>query len=245
MKSYKYFDKFLSHILYNYEGCYSNNPNDPGAETILGIASKYHPKTFNNIMKIFENHNIPKEKIDDVCKKFLNYLYFGNYLVSDYKIFVDLYFEVSKFYFNEYYSVFDKYLAPPRNSNIQNESEVMGIILFLFDSAINCGIKNSVKFLQNAMRESFNVGITVDGVLGPQTASIFMDNVYCDEKDENIYEKKLNAFILLSNVCAERKLYYKEIVNKNSKLEVFYKGWLNRVNRLFKHIVDEYFLRGV
>lgn len=86
----------------------------------------------------------------------------------------------------------------------------------LFDFYVNAG-GNAVKTLQRTIN-SLNDGgaqIAVDGGMGPNTLKA-MNALNTDE----LYMAYKNA----------RKQYYIDLADRNPKLKVFLKGWLNRVN---------------
>lgn len=83
--------------------------------------------------------------------------------------------------------------------------------LVQFDTAVNMGVGRAVRFLQTS------VGTTVDGGFGPGTQKAV------DAADP---AKVVVAY------CNERERYYRALCEKNSKLAVFLKGWLNRLNSL-------------
>lgn len=85
----------------------------------------------------------------------------------------------------------------------------------LFDMAVNAGIKTSIKLLQNAICDVFDIKIDVDGLLGKISLS-YINNV--DKMEE--LEK---AFI------QKRISYYESIVKTHPKNLKFLKGWLNRI----------------
>lgn len=77
--------------------------------------------------------------------------------------------------------------------------------LIHFDTAVNFGVKKSIKILQTAI-----TGIQVDGVFGQQT---FQNAHRCT----------------LAQYTAQRCLEYGKIVAKNPSQRVFLVGWMNRV----------------
>lgn len=79
--------------------------------------------------------------------------------------------------------------------------------LHLFDHGVNAGTRTAVKLLQKVL------GIEDDGSLGPTTTRIA--NRYIGD----LVEKYKTA----------RQNYYLLLIDKNPKLEVFKKGWLNRI----------------
>lgn len=61
------FDKAFEHLIIN-EGGFSDDPLDKGGKTIYGIASKFHPETFNLVYSLHKDGK--KELALDVAKKF-------------------------------------------------------------------------------------------------------------------------------------------------------------------------------
>jgi len=103
-----------------------------------------------------------------------------------------------------YYNYFWK---PMNLEGIDNEL----LKLHLFDMGINAGTKTAVKILQKML------GITIDGVIGPQTIAAI--NAY----GERIVADYANA----------RKVYYSDVVKKNPKLVKYRKGWWRRVDSTY------------
>lgn len=79
--------------------------------------------------------------------------------------------------------------------------------LHVFDHGVNAGTKTAVKLLQRVL------GLLDDGILGPNTTRVA--NRYLGD----LIEKYKEA----------RKEYYHKIIERNPKLQVFEKGWLNRI----------------
>lgn len=166
----------LMPIVFHYEGIYSNNPNDPGGETFLGISRHYFPNwTGWKILDKINKSQIYNWKINDIPKELMN--------------------EVYKFYYENFYLKLhlDKLPKIIRKS--------------VFDSSINIGKRNTIRFLQRV------VGVTDDGIIGPITL-----------KALNSIDPKL----LLANFKLERIKYYTKICYKNRNLEKFLLGWINR-----------------
>lgn len=84
------------------------------------------------------------------------------------------------------------------------------LCLHLFDHGVNAGTKTAIKLLQNL------VGVRDDGNIGSMTLAAI--NIY--SKDNNI----------VSDYALARHKYYDRIIQKNPKLEIFRKGWYNRIN---------------
>jgi len=83
----------------------------------------------------------------------------------------------------------------------------------LFDSSVNCGVKNGSKFLQRTINSLSDEKIIVDGRIGPNTMS--------------------TAKIVKGNIVTvfnEHRLhYYNLIAKRNPKLKVFLNGWNKRL----------------
>ena len=90
-----------------------------------------------------------------------------------------------------------------------------GIAFVLYDTIVNVGISQGVKFLQRVL------GCRDDGIIGKNT--VFIANSCC-------IEKTINAFIEL------RENFYKALVEKKPNQKVFLKGWLNRTTDLKKEV---------
>jgi lysozyme family protein len=99
-----------------------------------------------------------------------------------------------------YYSI---YWNPMDLDDIENEE----LILQVFDFGVNAGIRTSIKLLQRI------IGVDDDGYVG----KITLTRIKSYEGD------------LLAKFTARRKIFYMNLVAKKPELEVFLKGWLNRV----------------
>jgi lysozyme family protein len=102
------------------------------------------------------------------------------------------------------------YWLPPRCDLLQR-----GLDLVQFDTAVNMGPKRAVEFLQKA------VGCGVDGDFGPATEKAAST---CD----------LGTAIIA--YCDAREGYYRRLAQKNPRLQVFLRGWMNRLNALRKEV---------
>lgn len=180
-----------------FEGGYSNDPDDPGAETVFGISRKYHPDWIGwDVIDSIED----KSSID------LSYLKSNN----------DLFYVVSKFYFEDFYrsSKADKIeeLSPELACNV-------------FDFAVNAGVKTSDKTLQSAINlaikmygvETDEDYLVVDGLPGSKTFTTLKSVIdICGEY------KVIEAF------KTERALYYTKLPQRNEHLCKYVYGWVKR-----------------
>jgi len=85
--------------------------------------------------------------------------------------------------------------------------------LVQFDTAVNMGVGRAVRFLQGA------ANCAVDGDFGSGTAKAVAE---CDHGE------------VVIRYCDAREAFYGRLIEKNPKLAVFKKGWLNRLNALRK-----------
>lgn len=93
--------------------------------------------------------------------------------------------------------------------------------LVVFDTAVNMGVARSTQFLRRVL-------LLKDGFK------------WTDEIPKKLKSVKgADFFWLIHNYCEERKLFYRKLVNRNPKLRVFLRGWLNRVEDLLKTVYKE------
>jgi lysozyme family protein len=102
------------------------------------------------------------------------------------------------------------YWLPPRCDRL-----VTPLDLVQFDTAVNMGVGRAVRFLQGA------AGCGVDGDFGPGTERAVAG---CD------------AGTLVADYCKRREAFYVGLAQKNPRLAVFLKGWMNRLNALRREI---------
>ena len=98
------------------------------------------------------------------------------------------------------------YWLPPRCDLLQSPLDMVQ-----FDTAVNMGVGRAVRFLQAC------VGCSVDGGFGPGTERAVAG---CD------------TTAVLAAYCQRREDFYRGLVQRDPKLAVFMKGWLNRLNAL-------------
>ncbi|HBR4542533.1 TPA: peptidoglycan-binding protein, partial [Klebsiella pneumoniae] len=86
-----------------------------------------------------------------------------------------------------------------------------GISLFVFDSAVQHGVKKSIQLLQDA------VGVSADGIIGPKTRAAVAS---------------ADAEWLLLRCFLRRSRYYAEIIKANSSQGKYLNGWFNRLDEI-------------
>lgn len=85
------------------------------------------------------------------------------------------------------------------------------VALAVFDFGVNCGTKRAIRSLQKA------VGVTQDGIIGPQTITAV---------------QKANPEDVFDAVNRERNNLYSRFIAANPEQSRFKNGWQNRVNAL-------------
>jgi lysozyme family protein len=83
--------------------------------------------------------------------------------------------------------------------------------LVQFDTAVNMGVQRAIRFLQAALE------CGVDGQFGPTTLTAASE---CDAGD------------VMALYCATRERFYRTLAETRPSMQVFLKGWLNRLNAL-------------
>ena len=112
---------------------------------------------------------------------------------------------------DEMHALYERgYWLPPRCNLLDTPLDQVQ-----FDTAVNMGVGRAVRFLQQA------VGAGVDGNFGPGTEKCVAN---CD------------TGTALVAYCNAREAYYRSLAQRNPKLAVFLKGWMNRLNSLRKHV---------
>lgn len=82
------------------------------------------------------------------------------------------------------------------------------LVLHLFDMGVNAGIKTAIKMIQRIVEAK------ADGIIGNETIGLIND--YPDDLTE-LYKQ-------------ERKKYYFSLARRKPELQVFLRGWLNRID---------------
>lgn len=91
-----------------------------------------------------------------------------------------------------------------------------------FDTSVHSGIRQSSKFVQRS------VGANDDGMIGPKTLATVEKAV-----------KTVGVPALLKDFLDQRRNFFKLIADRNPKLQVFMKGWMNRVASLENYVGAE------
>lgn len=146
-------DKAIKHVL-EWEGGYSNDPDDPGGETRWGISKRGHPA--------LDIKNLTVEQARAI-------------------------------YRNEYWR------------EVEGDKLPEPLAIMMMDSAVNCGISRSVKWLQKVLR------VQQDGNLGPVTLAAV---------------KTQTAIALAKEVADQRERHYRLL----RQWPRFGRGWMNRLN---------------
>ena len=157
-------------ILIQNEGLYSNDPDDNGGETFVGISKKFFPN-WKGWKRNIDLSKITRENLKDT----------------------EIYKDILDFYYKNFWE-------PLKLNSLPKE-----IRIYLFDMAVNMGLKTAIKILQRT------IGTKPDGIIGPVTISV-ANNFDC----------------LFPNLKLNRIKYYVDLTNKNKKYKKFLLGWINR-----------------
>lgn len=89
---------------------------------------------------------------------------------------------------------------------------------FIFDCAVNHGPRRAIKFVQNVCNQAgYPPALSVDGAMGPNT------------KRAAEWTHEQMGEIFLKALLEERRNFYRLIVQANPSQQVFFNGWMNRV----------------
>ena len=97
------------------------------------------------------------------------------------------------------------------------------IAFALFDTAINVGCVQAVKFLQRALNMHSGSHLRVDGIVGNETIA---------EIDDLIYNAGVPEVDIVKDFIGKREQFYKDLATKKPSQQSFLKGWLNRSESL-------------
>jgi len=100
------------------------------------------------------------------------------------------------------------------------------LALPLFDTAVNMGCRRAVTICQETVRD-LGVPVTVDGIMGPITREACLLVLKCRHRE------------IGDRFCMRRCWHYSGIVEANTKLSRFMRGWVNRTVALAEAIRKE------
>lgn len=178
------YEKALSVVL-EFEGGYVDDPDDLGGITCFGITRKNHP-------------NLEMWEVIDHLKKIGIH---PKYIAGRAKEYTQVINSIGEVYKKQYWDAC-------KCDKLPN-----GIDIYVFDGAVNHGVKQSSKFLQKAVKA------TPDGVIGNQTLSAV---------------KKENPATVKSKILSLRRAFYDDLIKRHPEQEKFRKGWYNRLDKLAK-----------
>ena len=101
------------------------------------------------------------------------------------------------------------------------------IDLLVFDGAVNCGVRQGVKFLQEALNvinkdeDKDKDQLVTDGIIGKKTLAA-------------VAEHSSSFRSLCDVVLWQRTLYYQSLVADKAAFRAFLRGWINRLARLWE-----------
>jgi lysozyme family protein len=144
----------------SHEGKYSNDPNDAGGETYLGISRIYHP-----YWKGWEIIDETKEIFSPNTKEFIKELFTR-----------DIYLKIEEFYK-------DKFWEPLHLSLINSKN----ISTKLFDMGVNLGIPRTAALVQtslNVMNYGLDYELKVDNMVGRITVNVINEMTKEEEGEQ-------------------------------------------------------------
>ncbi|RLG71871.1 MAG: hypothetical protein DRO11_03465 [Methanobacteriota archaeon] len=112
--------------------------------------------------------------------------------------------QAKEIYRKYYWAPFEELEVPP------------GVRAFLFDSAVNMGVRQAVRFLQRAVSIVTGTRLAVDGIAGPRTREAIGKVAWYDWG------------AVLWCMAALRATAYGRIVVRRPRLSRYLKGWLRR-----------------
>lgn len=188
----------------SHEGGYSNHPADRGGETYKGISRENYPNWAGWDIVHFHLLRNGRETLTQA-------------LETD----SELQFYVAEFYYDYFWRPlkldrFDQLVA--------NE---------LFDTAVNQGKFSAAKYLQTALNLLNNNGrhyanIKADGIIGPVTIQAYLEFMGTATKPGRSVVRNIHTLCKVLNGLQFEQ--YKKIAERSPNQEVFFYGWINRVN---------------
>lgn len=113
--------------------------------------------------------------------------------------------------FDEFKNISEEHAAMFAFANyylkLSPENLKSNVKLLAFDIAYNMGVGKSIQYIQEC------AGVTADGVIGPNT--------------------KNNMNKVTVDCLQNKRVAYYNALNKQTKFQKFYKGWMNRANDIY------------
>ena len=122
--------------------------------------------------------------------------------------------DVKEIYFTDAIEIYKKYWWDKYHYEAINS---LAVAAKIFDMAVNMGSKQAHKLTQRACQYCGHSEIEVDGILGAKTLAALNEISLHAREDDFRYE-----------LVDEQKWFYEHLVENDSRLNVFLKGWLNR-----------------
>ncbi len=201
-----HFEEALLKVM-EFEGVYSDNPNDAGGQTFCGISRNFWPD-WEHWLYVDDLRESGKLKYRMTMDDFLN----NKELESIYE-------DVQRFYHTHFWET------------IRGDRLYSPLCYEVFEAGINCGVMNSIKFLQrslNALNYNAKRGkvplendLVVDGIFGDKTKYTIWAIIHGNR------EQALNAICLWFNVF--QGMHYSKIFKNRPSQKVFAFGWTRRL----------------
>lgn len=187
----------------SHEGTYSNDPRDMGGETWKGISRKKNPKWGG------------WKLIDEIKANAGTKLEKAMQADEELEIMVKDFYQIAFF-----------------EPMLLGKIEEFAIASELFDTAINQGVVNAVKYLQESLNllndnQKHYADILVDGHMGSKTLGCY--NAYMQTANLPGRSTDRNTKTLLKALNGLQFERYVEICEQNKTQEAYFYGWLNRV----------------
>lgn len=186
-----------------HEGGYANNPADKGGETAFGISRRYNPAWHGWAIVDRIKEELRNERGEIVVSVL-------NRRLSANKAFMDAVKTLSR-----------RHYWQPAGCDEMHDEELATEV---YDAAFNCGVKNAIRFLQQALNElRFNWNnkerydyLSVDGIFGNRTLSAL-------NQMAGLSKSVIGAF------RGERYIFHKKQIAKDASQARFMASWASRI----------------
>lgn len=184
------------------EGGYSYHMRDLGGETWKGVSRRNWPQ--------WEGWEIIDQSRKNAGRYFPACLYYD----------AELEILTHQFYRNQFWDALNLDQIP--DAEISSE---------IFDTAVNQGIRQSARYLQQALNmlnsnELHYPELKVDGSIGPKTLDAYNQFMLTARMPSRTKER--NIKVLLKALNGLQFMRYVEIITNNEAQEVFFYGWVQR-----------------